>query len=41
MRKRPTIDNDENISTEVHLLNLNQDIYGEKLRVWYFISVIF
>lgn len=31
--KRPTIDNDENISTEVHLLNFNQDIYGEKLLV--------
>ena len=31
--KRPTIDNDENISIEVHLLNFNQDIYGEKLLV--------
>ncbi|MDO4286360.1 MAG: riboflavin kinase [Eubacteriales bacterium] len=30
---RPTIDNDENISIEVHLLNFNQDIYGEKLLV--------
>lgn len=31
--KRPTVDNDENISIEVHLLNFNQDIYGENLLV--------
>ena len=27
--KRPTIDNDESISVEVHILNFNQDIYGK------------
>lgn len=31
--KRPTVDNDERISVEVHLLNFNQDIYGENLLV--------
>lgn len=31
--ERPTVDNDENISIEVHLLNFNQDIYGENLLV--------
>lgn len=31
--KRPTIDNDESISVEVHILNFNQDIYGENLLV--------
>ena len=37
--KRPTIDNDENISIEVHLLNFNQDIYGEKLLVELYIKL--
>lgn len=37
--KRPTIDNDENISIEVHLLNFNQNIYGEKLLVKLYIKL--
>lgn len=31
--RRPTLDNDEVISVEVHFLNFNQDIYGEKLGI--------
>ncbi|MDO5423719.1 MAG: riboflavin kinase [Eubacteriales bacterium] len=31
--KRPTVDNDESVSVEVHLLNFSQDIYGENLLV--------
>lgn len=31
--KRPTVDNDENVSVEVHFLNFNQEIYGEVIRV--------
>ena len=34
--QRPTVDNDETISIEVHLLNFNQDIYGEKLEIQLF-----
>lgn len=33
---RPTVDNDEVISVEVHFLNFNQDIYGEKLEIQLF-----
>ena len=30
---RPTIDNDQNISVETHILNFNRDIYGCSMRI--------
>lgn len=37
--KRPTVDNDENISIEVHILNFNQDIYGKNILVNLYIKL--
>ena len=31
--RRPTIDNDKNISLEVHILDFQEDIYGQNLKV--------
>ncbi|MBP1924325.1 hypothetical protein J2Z76_000178 [Sedimentibacter acidaminivorans] len=31
--RRPTVDNDSDISIEIHILNFNQDVYGERMEI--------
>ena len=37
--KRPTIDDDKDISFETHILNFNEDIYGQKLKIQLFSKI--
>lgn len=37
--RRPTVDNDNEISVETHILNFNEDIYGRRMEIQLFMKL--